>query len=351
MGRPTGAAEIDAASQMAAEAGESPEVIARQLGRNAAVAAEIGRRLRQARPRALLTLARGSSDNAATYARYLIETRCGVITASAPPSVSSVYQSALDLKGAVLIAFSQSGRSPDLIAAAERARAEGALVITLVNVDGSPLAEAADFAIPLHAGAERSVAATKSFAASLAAAAQLTAHWAEDGRILAALAVLPEAAGRALALDWPELVAALVDIRSLYVIGRGVGLAAAQEAALKLKELCGLHAEALSAAELRHGPIALVGRGFPVLAFVQDDESRSGVEAAAEACAAQGAQVFQAGGEPRRGVIGLETAWAPAELQPIVQTLTFYRMAEALARARGFDPDQPPHLAKVTRTL
>ncbi|MHB8528944.1 MAG: SIS domain-containing protein [Caulobacteraceae bacterium] len=338
-------------TRMFAEAAEAPKLVRAQLALNAEMMRRLAERLRKAPPRAVLTLGRGSSDNAATFARYLIETRLGLMTASAAPSVSSVYESAPNLEGVLCLAISQSGRSPDLLAAAQAAVAGGAVMVALVNDAASPLAELAHVVAPLRAGTELSVAATKSYLAALAAIVQLIACWTKDKALLPALAGLPELLERAWDLDWSAALPRLREAHGLYVIGRGVGFAVALEAALKLKETCGLHAEAFSAAELSHGPMALVGPGFPILAFTQSDESRQGVEAAALACAAKGADVLQAGGDPPAPVWRLPVIQAHPVLEPITYALSFYRMANALALARGFDPDRPPHLAKVTETI
>ena len=233
------------------------------------------------------------------------------MTASASPSVSSVYGAASDMQGVLVLAISQSGRSPDLIAAAQSAAGGGALVVALVNDAASPLAEASEVVIPLRAGPELSVAATKTFIASLSAVAQLTAHWTQDAALLKALSGLPSLLADAWALDWSDALPRLVGALNLYAIGRGVGFAIAQEAALKFKETCHLHAEAFSAAELLHGPMALVEPGFPVMAFAQSDESRLGVEEVADACAAKGAEVIEIGGARRAGRSFLAGAGRP----------------------------------------
>ncbi|HEX4739473.1 MAG TPA: SIS domain-containing protein [Allosphingosinicella sp.] len=333
---------------MFSEAAEAPAIVAAQLARNAALMATLAASLRARQPRAVVTIARGSSDNAATYARYLLETRLGVLTASAPPSVNSVYGATLDMADTLVLAFSQSGRSPDLLAASQAAASGGARVVALVNDEASPLAELAGLTIPLAAGAERSVAATKSFIAALSAVAQLVAYWSGDDTLKGALGALPGTLKSAWALDWSAALAPLTRADHLYVIGRGTGLAVAQEAALKLKETCGLHAEAFSAAEIRHGPMALVGAGFPVLAFVPSDESRSGVEEAVAELRAQGATVLTVGGD---GGEALPMVDCHPLLLPLAQIQALYRMVDALAALRGHDPDAPPHLAKVTETL
>ncbi len=181
---------------MFAEAAEAPGRVAGGRLRRVPAIAELVRRLRAAPPRAVVTVARGSSDNAATYARYLIETQLEVLTASAPPSVASVYAARPDLASSLCLAISQSGRSPDLIAAAAAAAAAGALVVAIVNDETSPLAAAADLVLPVAAGPEISVAATKSFLGTLAAIAELVAAWADDAPFGAAIADLPELARR-----------------------------------------------------------------------------------------------------------------------------------------------------------
>jgi glucosamine--fructose-6-phosphate aminotransferase (isomerizing) len=341
-----------AKTRLAREAAEAPGVVRAQLGANDAVIRDLAQRLRRAPPKAVVTLGRGSSDHAATFARYLIETHLGVMTASTPPSVSSVYEAGTSgMQGVLCLAISQSGRSPDILAAAEAARQAGALVVAMVNDAASPLGQLADVTAPLLAGPELSVAATKSYIAALSAIVQLAAHWSGDEGLLSALDGLPALLDEAWALDWSEAIAPLKDAQSLYVLGRGLGFGIAEEAALKLKETCGLHAEAFSAAEVRHGPMALVGPGFPVLAFAQGDETRAGVEEAAATAAAQGAPVLKAGGGPLPGVISLPTKTACPILEPIAYVLSFYRLVSALAVARGLDPDRPPHLTKITETL
>lgn len=333
---------------MFAEAAEAPAAVAAQLARNAPIIAELAAALRRRAPRIVVTIARGSSDNAATYARYLIETRIGVLTASAPLSVSSVYGAALDMTDTLVLVLSQSGRSPDLLAAAEAAARDGAHVVALVNDEASPLAALADVTVPLAAGPERSVAATKSFVASLSAVAHLVADWSQDAKLTSGLAALPDTLADAWSLDWSSALPLLAKVDHLYVIGRGPGFAVAQEAALKFKETCGLHAEAFSAAEVRHGPMTLAGEGFPVLAFLPNDETRAGIEATVATLRAQGATVLTVGGA---GEDSLPMVDGDPLLLPIAQTLALYRMVGALAALRGHDPDAPPHLAKVTETL
>jgi glucosamine--fructose-6-phosphate aminotransferase (isomerizing) len=333
------------------EAAEAPSRVRAQLAANAPAARALADRLRAAPPRAVVTLGRGSSDHAATFARYLIETRLGIVTGSAAPSVSSIYDSAPGMKDSLCLAISQSGQSPDLLAAAQAAKAAGGFLVALVNDEASPLAALADAALPLKAGPELSVAATKSYIAALAGVVQLVAAWTEDTELAEALDGLPALLGKAWALDWNAALPHLVNARSLYVVARGLGFGVAQEAALKFKETCGVHAEAFSTAEVRHGPMALIGPGFPVLAFTQDDGTREGVDAVIAACVGQGAEVIKVGGGAQPGVLALAAVSAHPVLEPIACVQSFYRLVNALAVARGFNPDQPPHLAKVTETL
>jgi glucosamine--fructose-6-phosphate aminotransferase (isomerizing) len=338
-----------ACTRMFQEASQAPAAVRTQLERNASAVARLAAELRASAPRAVVTCARGSSDHAATYAKYLFETRVGVITASAAPSIASVYGARQDLRDCLFLAISQSGQSPDLLASAQAAREQGARVVALVNDESSPLAALADQALPLCAGEEKSVAATKSYIASLAGIAHLAAEWADDSGMREALARLPADLERAWTLDWAEGLDWLRNASHLYVIARGVGLAVAQEAALKCKETCGLHAESFSAAEVRHGPQALLHGNFPALLFAQDDETREGIESLAADLVARGIDVMLAGAQVH-GAVSLPTAQCHPTLQPIAIAQSFYRFANALAIARGCDPDRQPHLRKITET-
>ena len=350
--RPEGAAVDPADTLMHAEAAEAGTAVARFLDANAQALDRIGARLRAQPPEVVVTVARGSSDHAATYGKYLIETLTGVVTASAALSVSSVYAAAPARieqgSGRLCIAISQSGKSPDLLASVEAQKAAGAFVVALVNEAESPLAAIADEVLALTAGPERSVAATKSYIVSLTGLAALTAAWTQDEALADAVAQLPEALPRAFALDWSGGVAPLLDATSLFVIGRGYGFGIAQEAALKLKETCGLHAECFSSAEVKHGPMAIVGEGFPVLAFAGSGAAGDDVRETAQLFASRGARVVLA--DTDGGVATLPAIPAHEAIEPILMIASFYRMAAFLSVARGFDPDKPPFLAKVTRT-
>jgi glucosamine--fructose-6-phosphate aminotransferase (isomerizing) len=337
-------------SQMFNEAAQASNVVRGQLETNAVGVRRIGALLREMNPRAVVTCARGSSDHAATFAKYLIESHTKLLTTSAAPSLSSLYDAQPDMRGVVFLAISQSGKSPDLLASAENAKRNGAVVIALCNSPASPLAQLAHHSIALGAGAETSVAATKSYIASLSAIVHLVACWTSDQTLINSLMRAPEQLEQAWQLDWSAAIPVLKPANNLFVLGRGYGLGIAQEAALKFKETCGLHAEAFSAAEVKHGPMALVGRGFPVLMLSQNDESRGGIEKLASDFVARGAAVLLAGGKASDAT-ALPTIASHAVIEPLLMVQSFYRMIAALAPARGLDPDRPPHLNKVTETL
>lgn len=337
-------------TRMFAEAGEAADVIAVQHAANAERIAALVQRVRRQPPAAVLTCARGSSDHAATFAKYLIETRLAIVTVSLAPSVASVYGASPRAINALCLAISQSGQSPDLLETVRATKEAGAHCAALVNVAESPLAGLADDFIPLMAGPELSVAATKSYLASLAAIIDLVAVWSEDGELADALAAAPALLRQAWEVDWSPMVDRLRNARGLYVIGRGIGLGIAQEAALKFKETSGLHAEAFSAAEVKHGPMALVGPGFPLLVFRQSDETESGMDDLVGEVVARGGEVIVAG-PTVKGAIALPSISAHPVIEPMLQIQSFYRAVNALSIVRGFDPDKPPHLAKVTETV
>src|SRR5258707_682928 len=304
-------------SHMFREAATASDAVRAQLQHDAGAIAAIGKELRRLSPRAVITCARGSSDHAATYAKYLIETRAGVLTASAAPSISSIYGVSQDLRGCLFVALSQSGRSPDLLASVAAARAAGATILALCNSPDAPLTAAADLVIELRAGVETSVAATKSYLATLAALVRLVAAWTQDAALESALDELPALMDQSWALDWSAALPPLESAEHLYVVGRGLGLGAAQEIALKCKETCGLHAEAFSSAELRHGPFTLLGPNFPALLLTQDDATQPGVVALAAELAKSGVRVLLAGAGAK-GAVQLPSLACPAPLPPIL---------------------------------
>lgn len=338
-------------SQMAREIREIPDVVVRQTREGLETYRAIGARLRALDPQVLVTSARGSSDHAALYLKYLVETRIGIPVASVGPSVASIYAAPLRLHGAALVAISQSGASPDLLALLEAGRAGGALTAALVNAPDAPAANLVEMSAPLLAGPEVAVAATKTYVASLVAAAAIVAEWARDETLAEALPVLPEALSAALACDWSAVEEAFGTADSAFCISRGPALTIAYEAALKLKETCRLHAEGFSAAEVLHGPAVLAGERLRALVFAPADAARASVLETARRMAGFGTGVWlvdSAGG----GANVAQSVPAPhPALVPACQAVSFYRFVERLSRARGCDPDRPAHLSKVTRTL
>ncbi len=335
---------------MAQEAAEAPAAVARLLAADEAVYADLAAVWRVAPERGVLTLARGSSDHAAAFVAYLAMARLGRLVTSLPMSLFTLHAAPIDARGLWSLAFSQSGQSPDLVEPTRLLRSGGAHTVALVNDAASPLAAAAQWVLPLHAGPETSVAATKSFIAQLVAGARLVATWQGDAGLLGALHTLPARLTQALQADWHAAVQALTDADSLFVIGRGAGLAVAQEMALKFKETCALHAEAFSAAEVQHGPMALVEPGFTLLVLAPRGPAQAGLLALAGQMRERGARVLTAA---PAGVAQVDLPLVEADhedLDPIAAVQSFYPMVEALARARGLDPDRPRHLAKVTRT-
>jgi glucosamine--fructose-6-phosphate aminotransferase (isomerizing) len=338
---------------MLQEALAAPQTVAELLRSDAEAYERLGRSLREQAPSSVLTVARGSSDHAAHYLAYLVMARLGRLVTSLPMSLITLYQSKLACEGLLSIAFSQSGQSPDLVAPTRFFREGGARTVALVNAPGSPLAEAAEFVLPLHAGPEKSVAATKSYIAQLVAGARLVNAWQQDPTLTTAIQALPDTLEQAARQDWSAALEPLRTANRLFVIGRGTGLAVAMEAALKLKETCGIQAEAFSGAEVKHGPMALVHEGYPMLVFAPRGPAQAGLLALAEEMRGRGARVLLAApaGTPD-AELPLVASGGPGteDLDPIPMIQSFYPMVEALARARGFNPDQPPHLAKVTRT-
>jgi glutamine---fructose-6-phosphate transaminase (isomerizing) len=348
-------------TRMFNEAASASDAVRAQFEQDAQQIDALGEVIRRLAPRAVITCARGSSDHAATYAKYLIETRARVLTSSAAPSTSSVYGIDQDLRHCLFIAISQSGQSPDLLASVAAAKASGAQVLSICNTPDSPLVAASDHVIPLRAGAETSVAATKSFLATLAALARLVAAWTQDDALQSALIALPALMDRAWELDWTAALPVLENAEHLYVLGRGLGLGAAQEIALKCKETCGLHAEAFSSAEVRHGPFTLLGPRFPAFLLGQNDATRAGVEHLARELAGLNVPILVAGATvAARDADGagasnsarmLPTTDCRAELGPILLVQSAYRLIATLSLRRGFDPDRPANLTKVTETL
>jgi glucosamine--fructose-6-phosphate aminotransferase (isomerizing) len=338
-------------SRMRAETLVIPEVVATALGRQSATLDEVVRRIREVAPRGLVTVARGTSDHAAEYAIRLAACELGLLGTSLPPSLVTLAEAPLRFDGQLVVAISQSGRSPDVVEPAAAARRGGALTLAVVNDAASPLAEAADLVLEVDAGPELAVAATKSYVASLLQIARLTAALSGRKGLARAFADLPATLEQALDVDWSAALADLAPASSLFVVGRGLAYATAREAALKFKEVCGLHAEAVSGAEIMHGPKALIDAETPLLLFTAPDVPATAQLATARELAALTPRLWVAGSvdAPVGHRLTSPVAEEPA-LQPLVDIVPLYLLADDLARRRGLSPDRPRHLSKVTET-
>lgn len=338
-------------SHMRREIEEIPAAVSRLLEGGAADLAAAGAALSDADPVMIATIARGSSDHASAFLKYAFELVAGIPVASIGPSVASIYGRELQLRNCAAIAISQSGKSPDIVSMATSARANGAFAIALTNTPGSPLAAAADIGLDIRAGEEKSVAATKSFVNSVVAGLAVLAHASGNAKLQHALADLPSHLETAISCDWSSLLEPLAAGHpSLYVLGRGPALAIAAEAALKFKETCGLHAEAYSAAEVLHGPARIVEAGFPVVAFSTADAAEASTAEVVARLAGQGARVFITSPQPGAGISLPAVDTGDPITGALALIVSFYAFVEGLARRRGFDPDNPPHLRKVTET-
>lgn len=335
-------------SLMYKEIRAAAEVVAQQ--EDGAIA-EVAKEIRCYAPKVLVSTGRGSSDHALNYLNYMIMKRFGLPVLSLPPSLSTTYHTHWQLNDALAIAVSQSGKSPDLVQAQTQLGEHGAFTLALVNTLPSPLAQCSDAVIDLQAGVEKSVAATKSYLATLSAGMRLIAHWAEDKALLSALDALPEKMMRAATMDWSPMIDALVDKTQCFVIGRGMGLAIAQEAALKMKETCLLQGEAFSTAEVQHGPMALIKNGFVSVIFALPDAFCEEAIALAGRFREMGGRVVLVG-DYRVEAREVEMVNAEHEdLQGITAMVSYYAAIEQLAKARNLNPDAPPNLQKVTETL
>jgi glucosamine--fructose-6-phosphate aminotransferase (isomerizing) len=340
-------AEQSAETAMAREIAEIPALAARLLTQNDTVMA-IAHRIDEARPRIVVFCGRGSSGHVGVYLRYLFETQLGVLVSAAAPSVVTAYQRRLDMRDALFVVISQSGRSPDLVTATQVARRLGALTLAVVNDETSPAAAASELVMPIGAGPEQAVAATKTVVLSMMAGARLVAALTRDNDLAEALQRLPSRLGKACRCDWSAWGERLLNAPAAFVAARGYGLGCVREIALKLTEILRVPALGYSAAELRHGPRAAITPATPVLVLRQSDEAAAAVDELIRDLRRAGETVFAAGGPA--GTL----PWIGDDhpiCDPVAMLVPCYRAIEAAARLHGFDPDNPPHLSKVTHTL
>jgi glucosamine--fructose-6-phosphate aminotransferase (isomerizing) len=336
---------------MRAEIAEQPERWQAALDDGALLRA-LRSRIRRRPPRQVLFVARGTSDHAALYGNYLVQTSLGVPAASASPSVSTLYRAALDLRDVMVVAVSQSGESPDLVSFVEMARAGGAATLTLTNAPGSSLARMADEVVDVRAGLESAVAATKSYTGELLA---LAALFGTD-EVVAGLPALPALGERVLAASAgavTSLAAAYRYASRVVTAGRGFSSASAREAALKLMETSYISALGLSSADLLHGPVALLDESVPLLCFASagpDAEDAAELVRLARGRRAE-VDVVGDGTVTGRTLPPVLPAGVLPELRPLLEILPAQLLAAEIAVARGHDPDAPRGLSKVTRTF
>jgi glucosamine--fructose-6-phosphate aminotransferase (isomerizing) len=343
-------------SQVETEIREQPEALARLLGKGRAAAEAAAERVRAFAPRLVVIAARGSSDNAARYAQYLLGAHNRLPVSLATPSLFTCYGAPPSLAGALVVGISQSGQSPDIVAVVEAGRAEGALTLAITNEIRSPLALAAERVLPLLAGEERAVAATKTYTSQLCALAMLSAALEARPERWAELERLPGLVEETLSLGGAVegTVAGLQEAGRFVVVGRGFNYATAFELALKLKETSYIVAEPYSPADLLHGPVAMIDRGFPVLLVAPSGRVLADLERLAATLAGRRAAtiaISDDAGVLSRARVGLALPPnVPEWVSPMVAVVPGQLFAVALARARGLDPDRPRGLTKVTET-
>ncbi|MEO0917475.1 MAG: SIS domain-containing protein [Pseudomonadota bacterium] len=330
------------ATQMAREIDEMPDAVARLATPEARANSQaVAATLRNLGPNAVVTVARGSSDHAATYLSYAIQAVLRIPVASVGPSIASVYGKELEMTGLAALAISQSGGSEDISALCRSFAQTGGYVVALTNTANSALASTSHQVIDISAGPERAVAATKSFLNSVVAGLWLVAHWADDDDLAQALHRLPERMREDDEVEAFEgIVDALSNAQKTMIIARGAGLGLAHEFALKLLETCAIHATSYSGAEVLHGPSAVLRDGYPVIALTAGHAK--GMEQALDRLPGQGAHLITL---PSRAAVDHPL------VDPLLDVQPFYRVAARLSKQRGLDPDNPLHLRKVTNTL
>ncbi len=338
------------ATRMRREIDEIPEAVDRLLTQGGKSVGRAASEIRSRDTRFLMSVARGSSDHACTYLKYASEILLGRPMASIGPSVASIYGTALDVRDGVCLSVSQSGQSPDIVKMTGAVTEGGAYSVAITNDPASPLAEKASATLPIHAGPELSVAATKTFVTSLVAGLWLLAELDRNGPLLHAIRALPEKLAEATKCDWSEAANAISG-QSLFTLGRGPTWAIANEAALKFKETCQIHAESYSSAEVLHGPVSIVDRGFPVIAFAAGDAAEDALVEVADSLAKKGARVYVTSLRVKSATCLEHIRTEHWITDPIASVVSFYSMVEQVATARGINPDVPRHLKKVTETV
>ncbi len=337
-------------TRMRREILEIPDAVERLLSDGGADIRAAAQTARDMDPAFLLSVARGSSDHACTFLKYASELVLRRPMASVGPSVKSIYGVDLVAKGALCLSVSQSGMSPDIVRMTRSVVASGGMAVAITNDPASDLAAVANATLPIHAGPELSVAATKTFVTSLVTGLWLIAEIKQDADLIAAIHALPAHLAAATLCDWSDAASAISG-QSLFTLGRGPSWAIANEAALKFKETCLIHAESYSSAEVLHGPVSIVEQGFPVIGFAAGDAAETSVTEVLDALADKGAKAFAASTKVTRATALPHARTDHWLTDPIAAIVSFYGMVEKVARARGINPDTPRHLKKVTETV
>ena len=337
-------------SKMKMEALESPEVVKRQLELNIKATNSIAQEIRNKSPYSLVSIARGSSDHAAQYLNYLAMEKIGILPTSLSMSILTLYKKQLNVQHSISVSISQSGQSPDVVNPTKYFKENALAAVALINDINSPLAKEATHVIDLQAGKENSVAATKSFIASLSASAQLVASWSGDISFQKAIMQLPDDLYLSQKNDWCSVIEKLINAKRIMIVGRGYGLSLALEASLKFKETCSIQAEAFSAAEIKHGPQALIETGYPLIIFANRGPALHNMLDLALDMKDRGANVILAAPEFIKEKDLVIHSTQSEELDILSAAQSFYLMIETLSRELGFNPDQPRHLSKITKT-
>ncbi|MDE2126687.1 MAG: SIS domain-containing protein [Armatimonadetes bacterium] len=341
---------------MRAEIREQPDAVARALENAAPHARQLAQLLRDRATRHVVIAARGTSDNAATYARYLLEIALRVPVGLAAPSVYTLYKAEVDLRDALVLGISQSGVAPDVIEVLAAARAQGAVTACITNDEQSPIASQGHIVLPCSAGPEKAVAATKTYTTSLALIALLAAEWKQDDSLRHDLLAIPTHIEATLGLEaeMDALAAELADLRECVVLARGINLATAQEVALKLTETNYLAARPFSAADFRHGPIAAAGKELPCFLFAAPGAAYSDVLDLACELERRGSPVVLFTSGSPVAALGRRLVRLPGSvvelLSPLLTVVPGQLLAASLATVKGNDADSPRGLHKVTRT-
>ncbi|MEO8391888.1 MAG: SIS domain-containing protein [Chloroflexota bacterium] len=343
-------------SLLYSEITEQPAVLARLLKEERTAVEKIAEAIRQRNPHYVVLAARGSSDNAAHYSQYLFGTINTLSAALATPSIFTLYEQAPRLDDALVIAISQSGQSPDIISVIAEGRRQGALTVALTNAPDSPLAQTAEHTIYLHAGAENAVAATKTYSTSLMALAMLSSALAQDETRFETLARVPEWIEQVLRnRDWTNSSAERYTYVDYCVVAsRGYNYSTAYEIALKLKELTYIVAEPYSSADFQHGPLALVEHGFPVFAIIPEGKLAGELITFFNQLKERGADLIVVSANPEALALAQTPLPIPSGIPewatPLVMVVQGQLFALGLTLAKGFDPDQPRGIRKVTLT-